>query len=175
MEIITLIVLIFISLFGYSAGSVTKARKFAELKPQIIDLIIVVLIWTGAIYSRIALDLNKWITILIWLILSIFIGILFVWPRKLSEENVSESKNPKENPKNLHSKILLNWKYFFNRVGNFQSRIMLSLFFFIIVTPFALAVKLTSDPLKLKSRRHEPFWLHRKENKSDIEQFMRQF
>jgi hypothetical protein len=47
---------------------VAKAGKFAELTPLIIDLILVVIIWVGVIYSRIAFDLNKWISILLWVV-----------------------------------------------------------------------------------------------------------
>jgi len=77
METISFIVLILLSLVGYSAGAVGKAGKFVELKPRVIDLILVVLIWIGAIYSRVTFDLNKWLLILMWIILFLLRSGLF--------------------------------------------------------------------------------------------------
>ena len=129
-----------------------KAGKSVQLKPQIIDLILISIIWAGAIYSRIVLDLNKWLVILLWVILSSLIGILAIWPRKLPEDKTSSNKEPKETSRNLVKKLWQSWGNFSTGMGNFQSRIVLSLFFFTVVSPFALAVKILSDPLRIKYR-----------------------
>lgn len=175
MEIISFIVLILLSLVGYSVGAVGKAGKFVELKPQIIDLILVLVIWAAAIYSRIALDLNEWLVILVLVVLSITIGILAIWPRKLPEEKASSNKGPKETSKNLLQKLWQSWGNFSKRMGSFQSRISLSLFFFIVVSPFALAVKTFSDPLRIRYRGNESHWLSKMTTKIDLEQSRKQF
>lgn len=175
MEIISFIVLILLSLVGYSGGAVGKGGKFEDLKPQIIDLILVVIIWAGAITSRIILSLNKWLLILIWVILSIIIGILAVWPRRLSEEKAPSSKRLKGTSKNHIKKLWLSWKDFSKRMGSFQSRIILSLFYFIFVTPFALGVRIFSDPLNIKHKSSKSHWLLKKEIKYDLKQYRRQF
>lgn len=41
------------------------------------------------------------------------------------------------------------WKVIAHKIGDFQARLVLSLFYFIVVTPFALVVKMFSDPLRL--------------------------
>lgn len=41
------------------------------------------------------------------------------------------------------------WRRFGRKLGDFQARLMLTLFYFLIAAPFALVVKLTSDPLSL--------------------------
>ena len=151
-----------------------KAGKFADLKPQIIDLILVVIIWTGAIYSRITSDLNKWLLILIWVILSTIIGVLAILFRKLNEEKSSSNKEPTRVPINLFNKLWQSWKDFSKRMGSFQSRMILSLFFFIFVSPFALAVKMFSDPLKIKHHSSKSHWLPKKEANTDPEQYRRQ-
>jgi len=51
METLSFIVLILLSLVGYSGGATCKAGKYADIKPQIVDLIIVLLIWAGVRYS----------------------------------------------------------------------------------------------------------------------------
>ncbi len=175
METFSFIVLILLSLVGYSGGAVGKAGKFAYLKPQIIDLILVVIIWIGAITSRVIFGLNKWLLILIWVVIGIIIGILAVWPRRLSEEKLPSTKRLKRTSKNPIKKLWQSWKNFSKRMGSFQSRIMLSLFFFIFVTPFALGVKIFSDPLKIKHQSSKSHWLPKKEIKYDLEQYRRQF
>ena len=42
------------------------------------------------------------------------------------------------------------WKIFGHKVGNFQARLILSLFYFIVICPFAVVVKFGSKPLRLK-------------------------
>ena len=175
MEVISFIVLILLSLVGYSAGVVGKSGKFIEFKPQIIDLILVSTIWAGAIYSRLDLKLDKWLLILLWLILSSVIGILSICPRIASKEKISSSKDPKKNPTDLLKKLWQSWKDFSRRMGSFQSRILLSLVFFIFVSPFALAVKMFSDPLKIKHQSNKSHWHPKKEIKTDLEQSRKQF
>lgn len=175
MEILSFIVLIILSLIAYAAGTVAKAGKFADVKPQIVDLILVVIIWAGAIYSRITFDLNKWLLILIWVILSVTIGVIAILFRKLPKEQSSNNKEPENLSENPIKKLWQSWKNFSERMGSFQSRIILSLFFFIIVSPFALAVKIFSDPLNIKHQSSKPHWLPKKEIKCDLEQYRRQF
>lgn len=176
MEIVSFIVLILLSLVGYSAGAVGKAGKLIELKPQIIDLILVSVIWAGAIYSRIVLDLNKWLAILVFIVLSSLIGVLAVLPRKLPEQKVSNTQRPKEAiSSNLVKRLWQSWGNFSKRTGNFQTRIFLSLFFFILVSPLALAVKVFSDPLSIKHESDNSYWLSKIKSETDLEQFRRQF
>jgi len=175
METLSFIVLILLSLVGYSAGVAAKAGKFADLKPQIIDLILVVIIWIGAITSRIILDLNKWLLILIWVILSIIIGILAVWPQRLIEEKAPSTKKLKGTSGNPIKKLWQSWENFSKKMGSFQSRIILSLFYFIFVTPFALGVKIFSDPLRIKHQGSKSHWIPKKEINTDLEKYRRQF
>jgi len=37
-------------------------------------------------------------------------------------------------------------------IGNFMNRLILSLFYFVIVLPFGLGVRLFSDPLRIKKK-----------------------
>ena len=175
MAVISIIVLLLLSLVGYSIGVVGKAGRFVQPKPQIVDLILVVLIWSGAVYSSIALDLNRWLAILAWVILSILIGILATWPRKFPEEKVTRKKEPRETSRSVLKRIWQRWGDLSKRIANFQSRITLSLFFFILVSPLALAVKIFSDPLRIKSQGSGSLWLPRTRIEVDLEQFRRQF
>lgn len=44
------------------------------------------------------------------------------------------------------------WKRFGRRVGDFQARLLLVLFYFTVLAPFALVLRLTADPLALGPR-----------------------
>ena len=66
------------------------------------------------------------------------------------------------------------WKRLGKRIGDFQARILLTLFYFLILPPFALAVRLGSDPLALKT--HAPKWYPRNaEEGASMERATRQF
>lgn len=44
------------------------------------------------------------------------------------------------------------WLTLARKIGQFQSRIILTLFYFVFVTPFGLAVRLFADPLHVRRR-----------------------
>lgn len=41
------------------------------------------------------------------------------------------------------------WKRFGRKVGDFQARLLLTLFYFVMLAPFALVVRFKADPLGL--------------------------
>ena len=49
------------------------------------------------------------------------------------------------------------WKGVGKKIGDFQARFLLTVFYFIFFSPFALAVRCFSDPLAIKSRA-APGW-----------------
>ena len=51
---------------------------------------------------------------------------------------------------NLIKKFWEKWQIFGHKVGNFQARLILSLFYFIVICPFAAVVKFGSKPLRLR-------------------------
>jgi hypothetical protein len=53
--------------------------------------------------------------------------------------------------KTILKNLFARWKVIAHKIGEFQSRILLSVFYFIVFAPFALGVKALSDPLQLKS------------------------
>jgi hypothetical protein len=175
MEAISFLVLILLCLVGYSAGAVARAGKSVELRPLIVDLVLVSVIWAGAIYCRVALDLNRWLLVLGWLVLSSVVGILAIWPRELREENVSSAKAPEGTPNSLLKRLWQSWSNFSRRMGSFHGKIVLSLFFFTVVTPFATAVRVFSDPLRIRHRTEVTHWLPRTSTDVDLEQLRRQF
>jgi len=57
------------------------------------------------------------------------------------------------------------WKRFGKRVGDFQARLLLSVFYYLIFAPFALVVRWVCDPLAIKPDT-EKRWRFREESES---------
>ena len=66
------------------------------------------------------------------------------------------------------------WKRLAERLGVFQSRLLLVLLYFVVVAPFALVVKLAKDPLRLR-RMDGSNWIPRPASPTDLEWSKRQF
>lgn len=66
------------------------------------------------------------------------------------------------------------WKFIAHKIGTFQSRVLLNVFYLLILMPFGLGVKLFSDPLRLKlqSRSH---WLTKDPHVTTCDHARRQF
>jgi len=66
------------------------------------------------------------------------------------------------------------WKRFAERLGVFQSRLLLVLLYFVVVAPFALLVKIAKDPLRMR-RIDGSNWTPRPASPTDLERSKRQF
>jgi len=177
MEALSYIVLILLSLVGYSAGVAKGAGKGKDLEPQLLDIFFVLLIWTTAVFSRKTFDLNKWIFILIGVLVGFIVGFTVHWMRTLKkriplDQKMSSSENVKSSAKKNLWEL---WKDFSKRMGGFQSRILLSFIFFILIAPFAIIIKIFSDPLNLKIQPRDTHWQERKEPSWSLEDYKRQF
>jgi len=59
------------------------------------------------------------------------------------------------------------WKRIAKKIGNFQSRVLLTIFYFTVVLPFGLAARLFSDPLRIKKRPTQ--WLEHPDEACDLQ------
>jgi len=66
------------------------------------------------------------------------------------------------------------WKKVAEKIGNFQARLLLSFFYFVVVLPMGLVVKLSSDPLKLRKYQGS-LWIQRESKVVDFNEARRQF
>lgn len=77
----------------------------------------------------------------------------------------------------LH-KLWSQWLTLARKIGQFQSRIILTLFYFIIVAPFGLAVRLFSDPLHTRAfgaaAKTNTAWQLRPQHPADLDAARRQ-
>ena len=69
-------------------------------------------------------------------------------------------------------RIWQSWKRAAHAIGTFQARVLLTLFYATLVLPFAIFVRLFSDPLRIKRRPTE--WLEHTGETQDLEWARRQ-
>jgi hypothetical protein len=142
------------------------------------DLAVTLLLWIGALASRNAL--GKWWAILIWLLLGGVVGALVVvlqrsiLPLTQTEHTTLGLFQPETKSKFL-SRLWQRWKAFAAELGDFQGRILLAWFYFVIVTPFGLLVRLSSDPLNLRIEQKTTGWVNRPAGNPDLDDARRQF
>lgn len=69
------------------------------------------------------------------------------------------------------------WLVLARKIGNFQSRILLTLFYFFVVTPFGLLVRGLSDPLHLRRKAGSTSsrWISRQTHDVDLTASRRQY
>ena len=67
------------------------------------------------------------------------------------------------------------WKKIAHKIGNFQARILLSIFYFIFVAPFGFGIRMFSDPLRLSAKKKGSYWLPREPVKADLNDLRRQY
>ena len=61
------------------------------------------------------------------------------------------------------------WLKFGHWIGGIMSWVWMPLFYFVIVMPFALIIKLFSDPLRVRVGRQSSYWVPKKMPKIDME------
>jgi hypothetical protein len=160
LEFISILALIFLSLFGYSAGVISVSQKRVGIEPGIVDLILIVIILAVAFVLGSLFDINRWFWVLITALASGFIGFLrsTLWHPIQTQKayNQSESQPTKRN-------LWTRWINFSTRVGGFQTRIILSIVYLIVISIVALPMRLFSDPLQIKIQTKTSYWLKRTE------------
>jgi uncharacterized Tic20 family protein len=85
--------------------------------------------------------------LVVFLVLSIFMGPSAAW--------------------SLYKRAWQGWKDLAHKIGNFQARVILSIFYGVLVLPFGLAARFFSDPLRIKKKPEQ--WLDHPTEAYDLE------
>jgi hypothetical protein len=147
MDFLSALALVLLTLVGYSAGAVIGAKK-RLLSPELIDLGVVVVLWILALSSRSVL--GKWVAIAAWLVLGGLVSYVLSIVRLRNTPVKTGGAGTGKREGNLLKQLWENWKGFASEMGNYQGRILLAFFYFLVVTPFGILVRLFSDPLQVK-------------------------
>ena len=68
----------------------------------------------------------------------------------------------------LLKRLWQGWIRFGHWIGNVMSWVWMPLFYFVVVTPFALFVRLSSDPLRIRKPEGDSFWVPKQLPKLDM-------
>ncbi len=160
-EFISILALVFLSLFGYSTGAVLGSRR-SDLAPDIVDLLLPLVILATAFAVDGVSGLNRWSLVFIALPSSGLIGFLRTLLRNHTQTHQSGTPSNKQpRGKGLWAR----WVGLSTRIGAFQSRIILSFLYLIVVSLVALPTRLFSDPLQLRLQERPSYWSRRLERK----------
>ena len=75
----------------------------------------------------------------------------------------------------LLRRLWARWKELAGYIGDFQARLLLTLFYFVVLMPFGLCVRWLGDPLRVRRREASSNWLSRETLDRDIASARRQF
>jgi hypothetical protein len=77
--------------------------------------------------------------------------------------------------KGLVAKLWHGWKEIAGYIGDFQARVLLTVFYFTVLLPFGLLVRLFGDPLLVRRGPAKSGWVPRKNCETDLSKAKRQF
>jgi len=163
--------LILLTLVGFSSGAVIAGR--GEKEPLgLLDLGVAILFLGLALGTRSVLE--KWLAIPIWFILA-GLGSALLTGIRYKDRSTTKVPSLTLAEKGPVRRVLDWWKVFATKLGNYQGRLMFAFFYFVVVTPFGIGVRLFSDPLKVKQSGRITCWLERSSVKHDLEAGREQF
>jgi len=171
MTLISSIALLFFILLGYSLGA-TIIRPGKRNSPGPIDFISILVLWVVAFITR--TSLNKWLAILIWLSISILVGLL-VTKLQQKQKSIADPFEPPLGQSTWWKLVWLHWLHFSSRLGNYQSRALLTFLYFSVVLPFGLALRLFGDPLGTRKTPPVSVWHAWTMSSKTIDEARRQF
>jgi hypothetical protein len=171
MDFFGVMALILLTLVGYSSGAVIAGRE--KKKPLgLLELGIAILFMAMALGTRPVL--GKWIAIPTWIVLAGLGSALLTWIR-YGDREIKKGDRPVSAEKGPLRRTLDWWKALATGIGNYQGRLLFAFFYFVVVTPFGLGVRLFSDPLKVKQGGRTTSWWERSSVSHELESAREQF
>jgi hypothetical protein len=162
--------LVLLTMVGYTSGAAAVAGKRQPV-PFLIDLPVLGVLWATAFL--LLSGLGHWQRIGIAFAAAFAVSV-FVTLLRRSSLPPAPKASPGSRPKTPDSRrsLLDGWKAFSHRMGNYQGRLILAFFYFIVALPFGLLVRLFSDPLAL---RKPAAWHEKPKGPEDVDQARLQF
>lgn len=171
MELMSGLALVLLVLVGYSSGAAIAGRG-KEVSPGLWDMGVVVLSWIGALGTRSAL--GRWTAILVWLVVALLVSAFLTALRRGRYGDRQESDHGSK-ARSLLRWAWDGWKAFGAAMGNYQGRMLFTFFYFVVVAPFGLGLRLFSDPLTLRPGRRTSSWVQRPPAREGLKAAREQF
>jgi hypothetical protein len=177
MDMLSSLMMVLLGLAAFSAGAVAQAGRLADPKPRPADLAVMMTVWAGGFLVRSELPWNTWLLTLGWAAPAYLAGRLsriFESKKESPVGTASPTADPDMRPEKGFKKLGRTWRGFSRRTGTFQARLIYSLIFLFVAAPFGLIAKI-KDPLRLRKRLRDSYWIPRDEQINDLERFRRQY
>lgn len=171
MDFFSALGLVLLTLVGYSSGAVIAGRGRKE-PLGLLDFGMAVLFLAMALGTRSVL--GKWLAIPIWFILA-GMGSALLTEIRYKDRRTKKGARLAPAEKGPLRWVWDWWKLFATGIGNYQGRVLFAFFYFVVVTPFGIGVRLFSDPLKVKQGGMTTCWSERSSVKHDLEAGHEQF
>lgn len=165
MHFLSGLALVLLALVGYSSGAVLAGHG-RRVSPGLLDLGAVIVAWATALGTRSIF--GRWTAILIWVVVAGLVAALLTLPRRGSYMS-ENGPNPKRRGDGPLRRAWERWKSFAAKMGNYQARVMLAFFYFVVVPPFAILAQLLRDPLATKASAGTSSWVERQPVSEDLE------
>lgn len=166
-EFLSIIVLILLTMVSYASG-VTLAANRREYPTAVFDLLMVAGLWVLLFWLRPQLERLPLLaaTMGIGVVVGYLVGAVRLAGQKddhklpASElpEHAREKAADTAVSDNIFKRGWRRWSDFAGRMGNVQGRLLMGFFYFIVVTPFGLGMRLLSDPLAIKKSPAHSNW-----------------
>ena len=170
MNFLTGIALLLLTAVGYSSGAVWAGGN-RKTTPELLDLTMLSILCVLALFTR--PFLGRWLAILVWLAFGFILSAGLTALRAQTYPVISENRLTRL-PSSVTRSLWERWKRFSSQMGNYQGRLLLAFFYFIVVLPFGLGVRLLGDPLRVKHVRNSA-WIARPDSTGNIDEVFRQF
>jgi hypothetical protein len=172
MEAFSIIALLLLLFFGYSFGSVIGVGRSKTATPEPLDIGVVLVLVFLAFLSR--PHLSKWLTLGLWVFSTVLVSMILSYKRKAKDPQVKQEATVMDQVSGWQ-RLWTRWKALAIRLGDYQGRLILALFYFGVITIWGLLVRLLGDPLKLRKSQVSSFWVNRLEVSTDIKEAERQY
>ncbi|MEM8861223.1 MAG: hypothetical protein AAGD96_23095 [Chloroflexota bacterium] len=172
METLSIIVLIMLTMVGYSSG-ITLASRGKNVPPALVDLLIVFVMWIVALRTRLqVLEIvfeSRFLLLILWLIIAMVVG--FIKTKiayrdgldKIPDTELPEHAQVKaEQSNNPFKRAWEGWKVFAAEMGHVQGSLFMGYFYFIVVTVFGIGARIFTDPMALKATPAKSGWIDRR-------------
>lgn len=172
MDILSIVLFLILVMVAYSCGAAIFVGSGRVDTPSLVDLGALAILWSLGLITHPAL--GKGLALLVWLPAAAILAGCITRIR-LGSQPIVKTKPTKNHTGAWWRLAWEGWKSFSTRMGNYQGRVLLVLFYFVVITPWGFIVRLFSDPLQIRSSSAASYWIQRESLQADMEEAQRQF
>ena len=171
MEVLNILALLLFLLLGYSLGVALVTGRGRTSSPGLLDLAVIVGLYTLALLFRHTID--KWAAIAVLLVAGMVVSSVLTAVRR--DKSVAQEGGHIAPDGPWWRRFYHHWKSLASDMGNYQGRLLLAFFYFTVFAPWGLALRLFSDPLRTRSATTASHWMKRPVVSSGIDEARRMF